>query len=790
MAKRMAEQMELFEPVERGFNEGGDTSSAKDAAMQDLQSSAADKKTARQDQFDKLTDMLMSGEIKDMPEEQQQKFIKLYKMMKSQGFNEGGLMEEGGMVDEESGNEVPPGSLREEVRDDIPAQLSEGEFVFPADVVRYIGLEKLMMMRQEAKQGLAQMEAMGQMGNGDEAVMEDDLPFDMYDLDVDDEEEYNSETRNFQVGGFVSPFGQQPYQQPTQVNPQTGTYTLPGTGIAGYQMPSGGQTGYTPYGGATPYFQPVQFTGPQFQTSLQTTNLPTFGETVGTRPGQYDELRTYVNDAGQILQIPFKDGQPIYPIPEGYKLQGEQPKAEQPITTPMTGTTQVRDEGGGRDEGITSTVPTTSTTLGKIGSSLFGPSSAYNSAVRGLAAMQAASLSPLAALGATALGLASPNTKAIMGNIARNSAINNFGLSSLDDANTDQLDAIGYTMNAAMNLSVENTSLLQALQSKTGLKAGAPTRAAIAKAAATISDSLIGAYKDGNLSLNDLKNISEVEIDRESGAWKDQKAVKDYVDAVLSQELKDIEAGVIGTSKESGLTDAERSARRSEEIKGEIAKGTYGIDKGDPTDTGGSVDIGGGKTSTGASGTGGLGPGGGGGTTKSGGTVSGGSGRSENNDKEGGRDSGGGGLGGGGGAGSAGSSGQGCFAAGTMFFMEDGSLKAVEDIKVGDTMMHGGKVRLSIIGDGSETDWYMYGTTKVTGSHAVRENGEWKYVRYSENAIPTETEELLYTVTNENHRMISEDKIVYADYDMVDEDGIEEELLEMLNEQDVVKKAA
>lgn len=104
------------------------------------------------------------------------------------GFDEGGLMDEGGMVDEESGNEVPPGSLREEVRDDIPAQLSEGEFVFPADVVRYIGLENLMRMRQEAKQGLTEMEAMGQMGNGDEAVMPDDLPFDMYDLEVEDED--------------------------------------------------------------------------------------------------------------------------------------------------------------------------------------------------------------------------------------------------------------------------------------------------------------------------------------------------------------------------------------------------------------------------------------------------------------------------------------------------------------------------------------------------------------------------------------------------------------------------
>ena len=99
------------------------------------------------------------------------------------GFDEGGLMDEGGTVDPVSGNDVPPGSTQEEVRDDIP----EGEFVFPADVVRYIGLENLMRMRQEAKQGLAQMEAMGQMGNSEEATVEDNLPFDMYDLDVEDD---------------------------------------------------------------------------------------------------------------------------------------------------------------------------------------------------------------------------------------------------------------------------------------------------------------------------------------------------------------------------------------------------------------------------------------------------------------------------------------------------------------------------------------------------------------------------------------------------------------------------
>lgn len=119
-------------------------------------------------------------------------------------FEEGGLKDEGGMVDEVSGNEVPSGSTRKEVRDDIPANISEGEFIFPADVVRFIGLEKLMQMRQMAKMGLKEMEAMGQMGNSDEATMPDDLPFGMADLIIVEGEE-DSDENNFAVGGLQWP---------------------------------------------------------------------------------------------------------------------------------------------------------------------------------------------------------------------------------------------------------------------------------------------------------------------------------------------------------------------------------------------------------------------------------------------------------------------------------------------------------------------------------------------------------------------------------------------------------
>lgn len=85
-------------------------------------------------------------------------------------FADGGLKQDGNTTDPISGNDVPPGSLQKEVRDDIPAQLSEGEFVFPADVVRYVGLERLMQIRDEAKKGLGKMEEIGQMGNADQVA--------------------------------------------------------------------------------------------------------------------------------------------------------------------------------------------------------------------------------------------------------------------------------------------------------------------------------------------------------------------------------------------------------------------------------------------------------------------------------------------------------------------------------------------------------------------------------------------------------------------------------------------
>jgi hypothetical protein len=257
-------------------------------------------------------------------------------------FEDGGLMDEGGMVDEVSGNEVPPGSTREEVRDDIPAQLSEGEFVFPADVVRYFGLETLMKMRQEAKAGLQMMEDMGQMGNSEEATIPDDIPFDVNDLDMEDD-------------------GMLEYAQGGVVHAQTGTFVAPGmTGITGTQQSQ--FAGFTPQS-ITPPMQPLQpTTQPIQQTGYvapiqQTTPTSTAplttgfaGKTAGFDVGPPDEYRTYRNEAGMEIQVPYKNGKvhPSFNVPEGYSLVTAETETKTPETT--TETTQVTGQPEGDDE--------------------------------------------------------------------------------------------------------------------------------------------------------------------------------------------------------------------------------------------------------------------------------------------------------------------------------------------------------------------------------------------------------------------------------------------------------
>jgi hypothetical protein len=329
---------------ERESTKGLDTSESMDAAMQGL-----DKSIAARKRFDEMNKQLAMGAISDLSLEEKEAFVAEYKNLKEKhSFAEGGMLKEGGLeddggtVDPVSGNEVPPGSSKEEVRDDIPAQLSEGEFVFPADVVRYIGLEKLMMMRQQAKMGLKMMEEMGQMGNSDEATIPDDLPFGMMDLiivDSEDEEEYNNKKEKaegglaMQEGGVVTPQDAGIFYQPSQF---AGEANRPGVATPAPDAASR-QFVQQPQQSATPT---VRYEQPK----------TTFGEFL-TPPQGGPQTITIVNkETGEERMITFIPG--ATEIPEGFvRKEDYVPKEIVPETeTTRVETATVAPETGGDDE--------------------------------------------------------------------------------------------------------------------------------------------------------------------------------------------------------------------------------------------------------------------------------------------------------------------------------------------------------------------------------------------------------------------------------------------------------
>ena len=99
--------------------------------------------------------------------------------------------------------EVPFGSLDQEVADDVPVMLSEGEYVIPADVVRYWGLKHLEEMRSMAKCGLMSMEMDGRLHKVDddgllpaeeeeedaEVATEEAMDISSMDFDIDEMQE-------------------------------------------------------------------------------------------------------------------------------------------------------------------------------------------------------------------------------------------------------------------------------------------------------------------------------------------------------------------------------------------------------------------------------------------------------------------------------------------------------------------------------------------------------------------------------------------------------------------------
>ena len=154
-------------------------------------------------------------------------------------FALGGLDDDGMSRDPVSGNTIPAGSMANEVRDDVDAKLSDGEYVVPANVVRFFGVKFFEDLRTQAMQGLGTMEANGriggepmpsampmqdQMANSSEELSEQDMAM------LQNIMNEGGDVRGYAHGGYHDPVNDpQPIPQsiPSSVYPLT-QYASPG----------------------------------------------------------------------------------------------------------------------------------------------------------------------------------------------------------------------------------------------------------------------------------------------------------------------------------------------------------------------------------------------------------------------------------------------------------------------------------------------------------------------------------------------------------------------------------
>lgn len=434
-------------------------------------------------------------------------------------FAEGGVMQEGGTVDPVSGNDVPPGAMQEEVRDDIPAQLSEGEFVFPADVVRFYGLEKLMMMRDKAKKGLQRMNEIGQMGNAEEVEDAESL----FGGEGMDDDAFSSEIDSIMAED------------------------------------SGGETRGYAKGGDVRKYAPGGYVGGEENAQLYR-----------DAPIKGFEMVPMTNDAGQTIYIPFINGVAQLSIPSGYKVKkaNDVTKVDDKTTTDAT-TTAADTSGAGGDSGGGGG-NTDGTTPGVQGS--FSPVTGQQVGI------VTSVLGMMGLPGMTIANLGKNSIADAINTMGYNSAVSNnmsvvgemMGLDPNDPANTA---AISAAIDSTPNMG-EQTSAPTATVGSTGTGGAAAAAAAAAASAAAangLSDAAQGAASQAAASAT-VAGATPSEAAAAGQAAAADAAMSEAVESAVAAEA---EAGFTAPGMDAGQPDG----GGSEGSVGDTSGG-YGEDAG------------------------------------------------------------------------------------------------------------------------------------------------------------------------------------------------------------------
>ena len=195
-----------------------------------------------------------------------------------------------------SGNDIPLGSTAENVRDDIPAMLSEGEIVIPADVVNYHGVKLFEDLRDEAKLGYAEMAEDGRIGGEpieDDMEMENDIGLDLADLEVmevpDEPVEMRRGGMNFERGrGNIYKSYSAPKPTPRVVRSAPPAYKTRSVGSLKDSSPRS----YTPAQLGITKIQAPTTSGPERPTLTSkpaTSDTANIGNSIAQQIGMYDK---------------------------------------------------------------------------------------------------------------------------------------------------------------------------------------------------------------------------------------------------------------------------------------------------------------------------------------------------------------------------------------------------------------------------------------------------------------------------------------------------------------------
>lgn len=213
-------------------------------------------------------------------------------------FEYGGIADDGMTKDPVSGNNIPPGSLAKEVRDDIPAMLSEGEYVVPADVLRYYGVNFFENLRGQAKQGLQNMEQNGRIGGT--PMTQQDVARNMQQPMM-----APAPVQAAQGAMMQSPMKIQQRPAPQAMGnsgmPMQGYSGEDGSVVTGDPRPTQYRSGWSP---ARARFNTQMFQG----TSSQAANVAAATQAAEAAEAEAEEItqfRTHYNQAGETAQVKY-----------------------------------------------------------------------------------------------------------------------------------------------------------------------------------------------------------------------------------------------------------------------------------------------------------------------------------------------------------------------------------------------------------------------------------------------------------------------------------------------------